>query len=212
MTTATTEPDTLADVVYALGDVPLHRILWTPFPGTATEDHLLRSRQVELVDGILVQKSLALWKGMAEVAVGVRLLEYVKAARLGAVTMASGPYRVSPGVVRLPDVAFIRWDRLLTEAGKIPDIAPVGPDLVIDIPTPENATAELARKRREYFAAGTKLVWEIEPDDRTVAVYTDPATHTLLTATDTLDGGTVLPGFVLPLADLFNDPQLNPRP
>ena len=45
-----------------------------------------------------------------------------------------------------------------------------------------------------------------------MAVYTDPDTHALLTAADTLDGGAVLPGFALPLADLFNDPQLNPRP
>ena len=57
----------------------------------------------------------------------------------------------------------------------------------------------------------TKLVWIIDPDARTVAVFTDPTTHTVLTATDTLDGGAVLPGFTLPLADLFNDPQLNPR-
>ncbi len=212
MTAATTEPDTLADVVYALGGVPLHRILWTPFLGTATEEHLLRNRHVELVNGILVRKSLGFRKGVAEVVIGCRLLEFVKVARLGAVTVASAPYRVSIGVVRLPDVAFIRWERLLAASGKIPDIAPVAPDVVIDIPTPDNTPGELTRKRGEYFAAGTQLVWEIDPDDRTVAVYTDPTTHTLLTAADTLDGGAVLPGLTLPLADLFNDPQLNPRP
>ena len=52
----------------------------------------------------------------------------------------------------------------------------------------------------------------IDQDDRTATVYTAPDVFTTLTAADTLDGGAVLPGFALPLADLFNEPQLNPRP
>ena len=64
----------------------------------------------------------------------------------------------------------------------------------------------MARKRREYFAAGTRLVWEVNPRRRTVTVYTGPRTSTRLTETDTLTGGDVLPGFSLPLAELFADP------
>lgn len=212
MTTATAEPDTLADVVRALGDIPLHRILWQPFPGTATEGDLLRSRQCELVDGLLVQKEAGVRKALVEVVVGVCLVDHVRPRKLGAVTMANGPHRVGPGVVRLPDVAFTRWHRLLTAAGDIPDIAPCGPDLVVEIPTSGNTPGELSRKRREFFAAGTRLVWEIDPDARTVNVFTRPDHGTTLTAADTLDGGAVLPGFRLPLAELFDDPQLNPRP
>ncbi len=63
----------------------------------------------------------------------------------------------------------------------------------------------------KYFAAGTQLVWEIDPDAHTIAVYTDPSNQIILIAADTLTGGTVLPGFTLQLAELFNDPQLNPR-
>jgi Uma2 family endonuclease len=214
MTTATAEPETLADVVRALGDIPLHRILWQPFPGTATEEHLLRSRQAELVDGMLVRKSLGMCKALTEVVIGTCLVNHVKPGRLGAVTMASGPYRVGPGTVRLPDVAFIRWRRLLTDAGQVPDIAPVAPDVVVEIPTEENTPGELARKYREYFSAGTNLIWEIDLDARTVEVYAGPARPdlmTLLRETDTLDGGAALPGFALPLTDLFNDPQPNPR-
>lgn len=215
MTTATAEPETLADVVHALGDIPLDRILWRPFPGTATEGDVLRTRQYELVDGLLIRKAVGFWKAVAEVPIGVRLLEHVKARWLGVVTIASGPYRLTPGVVRLPDVAFIRWDRLLTPAGDIPDIAPVAPDLVVEIPNSDNTRAEIERKRREYFASGTRLVWIFDPEARTVEVYADPQRPdlmALLRETDTLDGGAVLPGFALPLADLFNDPQLNPRP
>lgn len=195
--------------------MPLHRILWHPRPGTATEEDLLRSRRAELVDGMLVRKSLGFRKGVLEAGLGSRLLTHVRARNLGGVTAGSGPYRVGPGVVRLPDVAFVRWRRLPTPSGDIPDISPVAPDVAVEVPTPDNTPAELARKRREYFAAGTKLVWEIDPEDRTVAVYADPQRPdlmTLLRETDTLDGGAVLPGFALPLADLFDDPQLNPRP
>lgn len=211
MPAAELRADTLAAVVHALGDVPLDRILWTPRPGTGTERHLLLNKAAELVDGLLVRKSQGMRKALVEAVVGTRILDHVRPRRLGAVTIASGPYRTVPGVVRRPDVAFTRWDRLLDAAGGIPDIAPAAPDLVVEIPTGENTRGEWERKLREYFRAGTKRVWEVDPDNRTVASYTDLDSCTVFGPTDTLTGGTVLPGFALPLADLFDDPQLNPR-
>jgi Uma2 family endonuclease len=61
----------------------------------------------------------------------------------------------------------------------------------------------MERKRKEYFFAGVELVWEVDPYQRTVSVYTAPDTVTILTERDTLDGGEVLPGFSLRLANLF---------
>lgn len=61
----------------------------------------------------------------------------------------------------------------------------------------------MARKRREYFAAGVLLVWEIDPRTRTAAVYTATDRVTVRAEAQTLDGGDVLPGFTLPLRDLF---------
>jgi len=66
-----------------------------------------------------------------------------------------------------------------------------------------NTKAEMNRKRQEYFQAGVRLVWEIDPDARTVAVYTGPEQCTTLTQDQTLDGGDVLPGFTLSLRELF---------
>jgi Uma2 family endonuclease len=63
----------------------------------------------------------------------------------------------------------------------------------------------MAIKRQDYFAAGVELVWEVNPRSRTVAVYTAPAQFTTLTVADTLDGGTVLPGFTLPVRELFDE-------
>ncbi len=207
---ATRAPDTLADVLHALGDIPPDRVLWTPRPGTATEADLLRSRGTELVDGLLVRKSAGMMKGLLEVTVGGLVFNFIHPDRLGCATLASGPYRVAPGVVRRPDVAFVRWGKVLNGGRTIPDIVDAAPDLVIDIPTSDNPHREQARKFREYLAAGTAIIWEIDADTRTVTEYGREA-HRVFTAADTLDGGTVLPGFTLPLADLFAEPQLNPR-
>jgi Uma2 family endonuclease len=207
-----TSPDerTFADILRDLGNLPAGRVVW--LPRVATEDDVVDARRRELVDGFLVGKAVAFWKGVFEVAVGTHLMNWVHPRRLGAVTIAFGPCRVAPGVVRCPDVAFITWDRLLDADRRIPDIAPAAPDLVVEMPLPDQPPAELARKRREFFAAGTRLLWDLRLPDRTAIVYTGPTERTVLTTADTLTGDPVLPGFALPLADLFDDPQLNPRP
>jgi hypothetical protein len=77
------------------------------------------------------------------------------------------------------------------------------PDLAVEVLSPSNTEAEMARKRQEYFAAGVRLVWMVDPDARTVTVYTAPDQSTVLGEVDTLSGDPVLPGFTLPLRDLF---------
>ena len=61
----------------------------------------------------------------------------------------------------------------------------------------------MARKRQEYFAAGVQLVWLVDPEARTVEVFTAPEQSAVLHAEQTLEGGAVLPGFALPLQELF---------
>ncbi len=58
---------------------------------------------------------------------------------------------------------------------------------------------------REYFTSGTRLAWIVDPKTKTVRVHTSPTASTRLEGDATLDGGDVLPGFRLPLADLFPD-------
>jgi Uma2 family endonuclease len=67
-----------------------------------------------------------------------------------------------------------------------------------------NTPAEIKRKRREYFKAGTSLMWVVDPKVRTVTVWTSVKKSQVLTESDTLDGGSVLPGFKLPLKELFS--------
>ena len=210
--------ETLADVVERLGDVPLDRILWNPRPGTATEDDALRlidgepKRLVELVDGILVEKAMGYREGLLAMTFGSILLAFVRSRNLGVVGAPDSLMRLRSGRDRMPDISFTAWPNLPTKDAHLKSVAAFAPDLAVEIHSASNRPGEIAEKRREYFAAGTQLVWEIDPDARTVTVFTDPTTHTVLTAADTLDGGNVLPGFTLLLVDLFNDPQLNPRP
>jgi Uma2 family endonuclease len=209
--------DTLADVVERLGDVPLERILWNPRPGTATEEDVIRlvdgepKRLVELVDGILVEKPKGQREGFLAASLISLLMAYVRRRRLGVIGAPDTILRFQAGKDRLPDVSFTAWASLPSADAHLQRVGRYAPDLAVEILSPSNSRAEIEEKRREYFAAGTKIVWEVDPDARTVTVFTDPTTPKVLTMADTLDGGAVLPGFTLSLADLFNDPQLNPR-
>jgi Uma2 family endonuclease len=84
----------------------------------------------------------------------------------------------------------------------IPDLIP---DLAVEVLSEGNTANEMRRKREEYFSAGVRLVWIVDPDERTVAIYTAPEECLVLEESQTLDGGDVLPGFVLPLSNLFSE-------
>lgn len=73
----------------------------------------------------------------------------------------------------------------------------------MEVPSASNTAAEMNRKHREYFKSGVRLVWIIQPRERTVTVYSSPEHSAVLDESEILDGGDVLPGFVLPLRDLF---------
>ena len=129
-------------------------------------------------------------------------------------TGEAGTVRLSDRQVRMPDVAFTRWERFpggVLPTEPIPDFAA---DLAVEVLSEGNTPAEIDRKLSEYFACGAKLVWVIDPDTRTARAYTAPTDPAVLTAADALDGGDVLPGFRLPLADLFAKlpPETKPKP
>jgi Uma2 family endonuclease len=77
--------------------------------------------------------------------------------------------------------------------------------LAVEVLSVNNTLKEMERKRKEYFQAGCRLVWEIDPAQRTATVYTSPEDSQVLSESDTLDGGDVLPGFKLPLAQAFTE-------
>lgn len=217
MSTVTTPPlvfETAEDLFARLGDVPPRRVRLSPPPGTATEADLLRvarqtDRLFELIDGTLVEKAMGWLESALAMLIGRLIGAFVDANDLGIVVGADAPMRLFSSQVRMPDVAFASWDRLpgrTIPTQPIPDLAP---DLAVEVLSRGNTPGEMERKRRDYFAAGVRLVWEVDPRTRTVHVYTAADAVTTLTERDTLDGGDVLPGFTLPVKQLF---ARTPRP
>ena len=209
--------DTVAELVRELGGVPLSRILLTPLPGTATEADQLRmcesgDRLVELIDGTLVRKTMGKREGNFALTLGAILWLWNKRVNAGELSGADGPYRIAPGLVRLPDISFTAWSSLPNPTAHLQAVAEYSPDLAVEILSEFDRPAALQRKIQGYFTNGTKLVWVVDPRAYTVAVYTSASNSTTLTRADTLGGSDVLPGFSLPLAELFEDSQLNPRP
>jgi Uma2 family endonuclease len=131
------------------------------------------------------------------------LREFVVPRNLGHVSGADGMMRLFPGLVRIPDVAFVSWARF--PDGRLPDtpIPDLAPDLAVEVLSATNTPQEMLRKRREYFEAGVKLFWSVDPQNRVVTVYASPEDGQEFGEFDTLTGGEVLAGFSLPIAELF---------
>jgi Uma2 family endonuclease len=205
---------TLADLLDQLG-VAAWRVLAVPAPGTATEKDLIEldgraGSLYELVDGTLVEKGMGYRESLLAVVLIELIHRFVRQANLGLVTGSDGMVRLFPGLVRIPDVAYVSWSRI--PGGRVPSepIPSLIPELAIEVLSESNTRAEMDRKYREYFSAGVRLVWEVDPERRTVAVYTTPDRSRNLAENQTLDGGEVLPGFALPLVELFS--ELDQRP
>ena len=198
---ASADAETLADFVERLGDIPLQRILMQPAPGTAAETDIEGFSLCELIDGTIVRKATGFQESRYALLLGRLIDTFAEDHGLGIVTGADSLTRVSPGQLREPDVSFFRWERF--PGHEVPEVAIIDtpPDLAVEVLSRKNTKAEIERKRRELFAAGTHLVWIMNPRQRTVEVWTDADTHSLLTEDDSLDGGEVLPGFHLPIRE-----------
>lgn len=128
------------------------------------------------------------------------LMAFILDKNLGHVSGEQGGYNLPDETTYAPDVAFI-------SAEHQQDIPPTGfnpsaPDLAVEVISPGNSASEIHQKVLDYLAAGTRIVWVVYPKTKTVDVHTSDGARTLK-ITDTLDGGDVLPGFTLPVRDIF---------
>lgn len=209
---ARTKFENAAEWWHALGEVPLERIITDPPPGTATEKDLLwfvdaGDRLVELVGGTLVGKPPGFFEAVIAARVTSALVGFVSPERLGVVTGASGPIRMACGHVRLPTAAFVSMEDLRTRKFPLESIPTLPPKLVVEVLRNGNTDLEMRLKLKEYFESGTRLAWIIDPPKKTLAVYTAATEkpERVLSEQETVDGGDVLPGFTLRIAELFPD-------
>lgn len=203
---------TAADLLQRFGAVPLHRLRHDPPPGTATERdvaeiHHREDRLYELVDGILLEKTVGTYESYLAGVLTHLLWAFVKAKDSGIVLGADGMMRLAPGLVRIPDVSFISWERLPGRRIPRDPIADLVPDLAVEVISKHNTPEEMDRKLDDYFAAGVRRVWYVDhAPRRQVRVYTARERFTVITEAQTLDGGDLLPGFKLELKAFFAEP------
>lgn len=203
--TAAVQFHTLGDIIRRLGDIPPDRVRYRPYPGTATVADVETNKHCELVDGTLVEKAMGWHESLLAGAIIEALRRFVRPRKLGAVTGEQGTMEILTALVRIPDVAFVSWDRFPNRRPVNDPVPAIAPDLAVEVISRGNTPSEMARKRAEYFQAGVRLLWAVDPRSRTVTVYTAPDRSTVLTEADTLDGGDVLPGFAYPLRELFGE-------
>lgn len=199
---------TVSDLQERFGPIPVRRIRQEPAPGSATEQDVIdirthEKRLYELVDGVLVEKSMGLQEAFLAAWILRIIGDFAQTADLGIVLGADGMARLVPGLVRIPDVSFIGWDRFPGKLIPAQSMLSFAPHLAVEVISPGNTRQEMQRKLVEYFDSGSTLVWYVDPRSRTIRVFTSPENMTTLNEADTLDGGSLLPGFLLPVARTF---------
>jgi Uma2 family endonuclease len=177
-------------------------------PPLMTADELLRvnvpGKQLELVRGILVvREPPGFQHGALMARLGAMLLQHVDAHDLGLVLVGDPGFKLAtdPDTVRGPDIAFIRRER-------VPHPSPAGfaafpPDLVVEIRSPSDRPGDMLGKVGDWLAAGTRLVWVIDPERRLAHVYRQDGTQSTVDATEPLTGEDVLPVFSCELAAIL---------
>jgi Uma2 family endonuclease len=161
----------------------------------------------ELVEGRIIRMSPTGFEhGGYEANVGEALNSFVRQHGLGRVVVGEvGIYtRRNPDTVRGADAAFISHERL-AQRQKKRGFLDVAPELVVEVLSPDDAWSDVTQKLREYFAAGVKLIWVADPASRTVYAYRSVTDVREFTETDMLPGDEVLPGFIVPVARLFEE-------
>ena len=142
--------------------------------------------------------------GFAAFNLALLLGNHVKQHALGRVLGDGFAYELVslPRTVRVPDGSFVRAERLPAD-GVRPGLLKLAPDLAIEVLSPSETASDLQEKLDDYKAAGTSLVWVVDPSRRTVMILASDAPVRWLHEGDTLDGGNVIRGFTCPVAEIF---------
>jgi Uma2 family endonuclease len=162
-----------------------------------------RDRLLELINGEIIEKMPTEEHGEITLIIGGALRTYVITHKLGRVGVeVRHRMPTDDANSRLPDISFIAGNRPRVTEGSVPQM----PDLAVEIKSPDDSLKALREKAHYYLLNGTRMVWIIEPAKRFV-VFLTPDEDEILMEGETLTGGDVLPGFELPVSDIFADPS-----
>ncbi len=185
---------------------------------TVTPEELLEmsdSKQYELVDGNLEEKEVSYLSSLIGGEVFRRLSTYGLEHGLGTATPSDASFQCfdddDPLKVRRPDVAFIARGRLPADELARGHVT-VAPDLAVEVVSPNDYVYELNKKVQEYLRAGVRLVWVIDPENRTLLVHRADRTLAEFKPDDELTGEDVIPGFRCHVRDFFKPLDLLTKP
>ena len=136
--------------------------------------------------------------------IGRRLGIFVEDNNLGETYAAETGFVLArnPDHVLAPDAAFVREERA-DDARDVSGYFPGAPDLAVEVISPSDRYIEVEEKVAEWLDAGTLMVIVVNPRNRTAQVHTADGVIEL-TEADALDGGDVVPGWTMPVADIFS--------
>src|SRR5215208_3265469 len=159
----------------------------------------------ELDHGRLIRMTAAFTRpSLVTATMTVEMGGFVRRHRLGMVGSAEWGFLLArdPDTVRAPDLSFVTAERIAA-AGIPSGYWPGPPDLAVEVLSPSNRPGEMLDKVADYLAAGTRLIWIIDPEARTATVFRLDGTTVRLGEHGALEGGDVLPGFTLKLDEIW---------
>ena len=156
----------------------------------------------ELIDGELREDVQDMDSAETIVYVCIALGVHIRETRAGRIASEQQQYRIfhNRELVKKPDVSFFRRER--APVGYV-GVCELAPDLVVEVVSRSNSFDDVWDKARDWLAAGVEIVWVVLPKSREVIVFTRGEPTRVLAPTDTIDGGSVLPGFSSLVAGLF---------
>ncbi|MCC6125897.1 MAG: Uma2 family endonuclease [Pirellulales bacterium] len=158
----------------------------------------------ELLRGGLVRMSPAFFNhGWIANNIDLALTLFVKKHRLGVVVTAEAGFLIerNPDTVRVPDVAFIRAERMPPEG--VAKFFPGPPDLAVEVVSPSDRPADVSAKVQDWLRAGCMVVWLVDPATHTVALHRREADAIVFSENELLQCDDLLPGFAVPVGDIF---------
>jgi Uma2 family endonuclease len=161
----------------------------------------------ELINGELKKMSPAGQKhGRITVRLTEPLAKHVRDRQLGQVYAAETGFKLksNPDTVRAADIAFVRRERLEV-LGETESYWLGAPDLAVEVNSPSDTVREVEKKVMEWLEFGSRLVWVVSSKLQNVTVYRSLTDIVTLTEKDTLDGGDVVPGFQISIAEIFSE-------
>lgn len=158
----------------------------------------------ELVRGELIRKPFLEHRiGFYAANIGAELAIFVQANGLGRTYSPNAGFLLErdPDMVLAPSASFVRQERV-DAVGDTDGYFPGVPDFVVEVISPSDRYTDVYDKVEEWLNAGALKAIVVNPRDRTASVHTQDSVVTL-TEADTLDGGDAVPGWRLPIADIF---------